>query len=77
MIGRLEMDVDECITAYSKLMEAVFNKKSSRLPVGWGGTVKAKFSSKKLRSAIEEVIISKGASPTDAFNDGKDRGCRT
>ncbi|KAF2197771.1 FabD/lysophospholipase-like protein, partial [Delitschia confertaspora ATCC 74209] len=27
MLGRLEMDVDQCITAYSSLAEAVFGKK--------------------------------------------------
>lgn len=78
MLGRLEMDVDECITEYSKLIKTVFEGKSSRLPFGLSsGRVKAKFDSKKLRSAIEGVIVSKGASVTDNFNDGKDRGCRT
>lgn len=77
MLGRLEMDVDECITAYSRLMKAVFEQKSSRFPVGWKGSVKARFDSKKLKGAIAEVINSKGISVTEAFNDGKDRGCRT
>ena len=77
MLGRLEMDVDECITAYSKLMKAVFEKESSQLPVSWRGKVKARFDSKKLKSAVEEVINNKGASAMDAFNDGKNRGCRT
>ena len=71
------MDVDECITEYSRLMEAVFEGKSSWLPVGLRGRVKARFDSKKLKSAIEEVIHRKGASATDAFNDGKNLGCRT
>jgi hypothetical protein len=77
MLGRLEMDVDACIAAYSELMKAVFQKESSWLPVGWSGKVKARFDSAKLRSAVDEVITSSGASPTDAFNDGKARGCRT
>jgi hypothetical protein len=78
MLGRLEMDVDECITEYSKLIKTVFKGRSSKLPFGLSsGRVKAQFDSKKLRSAIEEVISSKGASVTDDFNDGKDRGCRT
>jgi hypothetical protein len=77
MLGRLEMDVDDCITAYIKLMEAVFKKKSSKIPLSWRGRVKAQFDSKQLKSAIEEVIRSRGISATEAFNDGKDRGCRT
>jgi hypothetical protein len=77
MLGRLEMDVDECITAYSILMKTVFEEESSWLPVSWRGKVKARFDSKKLKSAVEKVISDTGASVTDAFNDGKDRGCRT
>ena len=77
MLGRLEMGVDECITAYSELMKAVFVEASSWLPVSWTGQVKARFDSGKLKGAIEDVISSRGISPTDAFNDGKARGCRT
>ena len=77
MLGRLEMDVDECITTYNRLIKAVFEEKSSWLPIGWTGRVKARFDSKKLKSAVEEVISGKGASATEAFNDGKNRGCRT
>ncbi|KAI9688258.1 MAG: hypothetical protein M1822_001764 [Bathelium mastoideum] len=77
MLGRLEMDLDECITAYSELMNAVFVEKSSWLPFSWTGKLKAQFDSKKLKGAVENVISSRGASPTDAFDDGKDRGCHT
>jgi hypothetical protein len=77
MLGRLEMDVDECITAYSRLIKAVFKEELSRLPISWRGRVKARFDSKKLKSVVEEVISDKGVPVTDAFNDGKSRGCRT
>ena len=76
MLGRLEMDVDECISAYSKLMEAVFGKKSSLLPFGLTGNIRARFDSSRLKSAIEEVITSCGQSPVDLFNDGTTRGCK-
>jgi len=76
MLGRLEMDVDECISAYSKLMETVFNEKSSSLPVSWTGRTKARFDSKKLKDAIEDVITRYGASKTELFNNGNHRGCR-
>lgn len=71
MLGRLEMDVDECILAYNKLMKTVFEEKSSSLPVSWMGTTKAQFDSKRLKSAIEEVIRSNGVSSVAAFNDGE------
>jgi hypothetical protein len=77
MLGRLEMDVDACIAAYSELMKAVFKERSSWLPVSRSGKVKARFDSAKLRSAVNDVVASSGASPTDAFNDCKDRGCHT
>ena len=77
MLGRLEMDVDECIAAYTNLMKAVFEEEASWFPISWTGRVKARFDSKKLKSAIEEVITSRGACATDAFNDGRQRGCRT
>ncbi|KAJ6282166.1 acyl transferase/acyl hydrolase/lysophospholipase [Bipolaris maydis] len=77
MLGRLEMDVDACIAAYSTLMKTVFEERSSWLPVGWSGKVKARFDSAKLKSAIENVISKADASLADAFNDGKKRGCHT
>ncbi|KAF2186325.1 hypothetical protein K469DRAFT_726351 [Zopfia rhizophila CBS 207.26] len=77
MLSRLEMDVDECISAYNKLIKAVFEEKSSWPPVSWTGKTKAQFDSKRLKSAVEEVIRNKGASTVGAWNDGKLRGCRT
>ncbi|USP74753.1 hypothetical protein yc1106_02027 [Curvularia clavata] len=77
MLGRLEMDVDACIAAYSELIKAVFEEKSSWLPVSWSGKVKARFDSAKLKSAVENVISKTDTSLADAFNDGKKRGCRT
>jgi hypothetical protein len=76
MLGRLEMDVDECISAYKDLMEAVFEEKLRRVPIGWTGNIKAQFDSGKLESAIEKVITSRGLSQADLFNDGTVRGCR-
>lgn len=77
MLGRLEMDVDACIAAYSELMKTVFEEKSSWLPVSWSGKVQARFDSAKLKSAIEDAISKTDASSADAFNDGKKRGCHT
>ncbi|PKS12989.1 hypothetical protein jhhlp_000330 [Lomentospora prolificans] len=76
MLGRLEMDVDECITAYNELMKTVFEQKLHRFPSSATGKIQAQFDSMKLRDAIDEVIIRKGFSPEDPFNDGQPRGCR-
>jgi predicted acylesterase/phospholipase RssA len=76
MLGRLEMDVDQCIEAYNQLMKIVFSEKVNNLPVGWLGNIKAQYDSQRLRSAIENVIIQTGASPNDLMNDGVTRRCR-
>ncbi|KAJ6437506.1 reverse transcriptase [Purpureocillium lavendulum] len=76
MLGRLEMDVDECITAYSDLMESVFNERLRRMSVGFHGRIEPKFDSNKLKEAIETVVHRAGAATTDLFNDGQDRGCK-
>ncbi|RDL30230.1 uncharacterized protein BP5553_10508 [Venustampulla echinocandica] len=77
MLGRLEMDVDECIAAYSDLAEAVFHQKKSRLPFNLKGKVQAKFDSAKLEKAVRETIKNKSISGTELFDNGTERGCRT
>jgi hypothetical protein len=66
MLGRLEMDVDECIKAYSGLMKTVFEKKKPPLSLTFN--IKARFSSKVLESAIKQIIGSReGVSIDDSF----------
>lgn len=75
MLGRLEMDVDECINAYTDFMEDIFSKPLHKVKVGANGKIQARFDSEAMKQAIEKVIRAKDASPTDPFNDGRDRGC--
>ena len=77
MLGRLEMDVDECIAAYSDLASAVFSEKLSRFPVNIKGVIKPRFDLAKLESAIWEAAAKSGISETELLNDGTERGCRT
>lgn len=76
MLGRLEMDVDECISTYSELMEGVFNERLRRMPVGLRGRIEPKFDSNKLKEAMKTAISRAGAATTDLLNDGRDRGCK-
>jgi hypothetical protein len=76
MLGRLEMDVDDCISAYSMLIKTVFDEKSRRIPLGWTGKTKAQFDSSRLKSAINEVMTIHGVPEAELFNDGITRGCR-
>lgn len=77
MLGRVEMEVDECIAAYVKLMRNVFENPSKwSLAKSLFGKIEPRFDASKLEGAINEVICSHGASPTDLFNDQAERGCR-
>lgn len=77
MLGRLEMNVDQCIAAYSDLAKTVFEKKLSSLPFNFKGKVKSRFDSGKLEAAVLKAITQSGAAKDELFNDGKERGCRT
>ncbi|KAF7165385.1 hypothetical protein CNMCM6106_001575 [Aspergillus hiratsukae] len=76
MLGRLEMGVDECISAYIELMKTIFEDKLKLLPVGWTGKIKPRFNSGKLKDAIMDVAARQGASGTELFNDGSERGTK-
>lgn len=56
MLGRLKMDVDECITAYSDLAATVFGEILRRILVNVKGNVKPRFDSTKLENAIQKVV---------------------
>ncbi|KAH0562201.1 hypothetical protein GP486_003102 [Trichoglossum hirsutum] len=74
MLGRLEMDVDECIEKYSRLAEAVFGEKLRRIPMNFKLRTQARFDSTKLENAIKKVITERRW--TELLNDGTKRGCR-
>ena len=76
MIGRLKIDVDECISAYTKLIKTVFEQKLHRILSSLSGKIQSQFDSTKLRDAINKVITRKGFSPVDLFDNGQPRGCR-
>lgn len=77
MLGRLEMDVDKCIEAYSDLTAAVFGEKLRSIPVNFKGDITARFDSAKLENAIRRVVEDSGGAKENLFNDGTERGCRT
>jgi hypothetical protein len=57
MLGRLEMDVEECITEYKALMQIVFAKKAeSRIPMWPNTKINPRFSSEVLAESIKGVI---------------------
>ena len=71
MLGRLEMDVEQCILAYSDLAESVFGQRKAFLPFNIRGKVKARFDSAKLENAIQKTILKSGVSETELFSEDR------
>jgi hypothetical protein len=55
MLGRLRMDIDECIDAYVDLFDRVFKKK--RHPVTFRGKIQDRFDTKEQEDAIKEIVF--------------------
>lgn len=76
MLGRLGMDADECIEAYSDIMESIFGEPARSFPMDWRGNVRSHFDSAKLEAGIKKVLHARGVSDGDLLNDGVIRSCR-
>jgi hypothetical protein len=74
MLGRLEMDVDECIGVYTNMFTNVFGKKGLR--INMLGKIKGRFDSAVLEECIREILKERGILETEPFNNGKDRACK-
>ena len=73
MLGRLGMDVDECIKVYEKLMGSIFGTKAFRIRLSAPMNVNARYDSKKVKSAIEKVLSERRLSEDSDFNDKTER----
>lgn len=71
MLGRLEMDIDSCITAYTDMFKTIFGKKG--LPVNAWGKIKGRFDSIVLEECIRKILEDNGLSITEPFNDRRER----
>jgi len=58
MLGRLRMNVDECITEYKKLSTRVFTKIHHR--INWKGDVQGRFDHEALVLGVQELLVSRG-----------------
>ena len=76
MLGRLEMSVESCIAAYTKLMESVFGERST--PVDWTLDVKGRYSSQALETAVKSLLPEHEGPDTALLNDKRSerRPCR-
>ncbi|KAF2635937.1 phospholipase, patatin family protein [Massarina eburnea CBS 473.64] len=76
MLGRLEMTVEECINAYSRLMQQVFEKKENRSIISVMGRVTPRFSADVLENAIKQVLRECGVPINEKFDNGKRGRCK-
>lgn len=77
MLGRLGMDVDDCIDQHSGMFESVFGNRAHHIPVNFSGDIRPRFSSDVLRTAITKVVTNWGLAADTKFNDGQQRECHT
>jgi len=66
MLGRLRMDVDDCIRAYSEFCNEAFAERARASP-----------EFRRFNEATLKLITSRGFSPDELFNDGHELGCKT
>ena len=76
MLGRLEMSVEECIDAYTKMMKLVFETKANHSFISVLGGVKPRFSSKALENAISQVLKARGIPVDEKFENGTRPRCK-
>ena len=75
MLGRLRMSVEECIAAYIDLSSRVFQKKHV-MPITSRGKVKARYSSKELQRAIEDVLAAQDLDKDTLLKDTSPQACK-
>lgn len=53
MLGILKMSVEDCILAYTSMMDPIFKR---GLPLDWRGRVKGKFDTAELEAQIRKLV---------------------
>ncbi|KAH7152831.1 hypothetical protein EDB81DRAFT_789809 [Dactylonectria macrodidyma] len=77
MLGRLRMDVDECISAYSEIAKTGLQQKTLRSRFSMFNRPSSRFDLDKVKEAIMEMIRRKHVSPQEPFNnDNHDDSCK-
>jgi hypothetical protein len=74
MLGRLRMNIDECIDAYILLSDRVFQKKRHR--VTGKGNIQGRFDSETLAKAVKEVVKGQGLKEDTLLKDVTEAGCK-
>lgn len=75
MLGRLQMDVNSCIKAYTDLADKVFTR-HHYLPVNIQGHIRARFDTAALEKGIKQIIKAQGHDENALLHDPS-RECKT
>jgi hypothetical protein len=81
MLGRLEMDVDNCIKAYREMAESIFQpKQGSRLNIAQKildrYNAKGRFDPESLKDAVKKVVQLCGLPEDALLYAGRDLRCK-
>ena len=79
MLGRLQMSVDDCITAYTTLADKVFAPVRHRLNfwgLPWNWQVQGRFDGEVLAQCIRDILRSKDMPPDSLLKDKADAVCK-
>jgi len=74
MLGRLKMDVDTCIDAYTEMSDSIFQKVAHRVTLS--GKVQARFDSERLTKSIKAIIKQHGLQEDDTLLEKPAQGCK-
>ncbi|KAI9892414.1 MAG: hypothetical protein M1814_001371 [Vezdaea aestivalis] len=74
MLGRLKMDVQECMDAYVDMSDQIFQKKHNRVSVR--GKFQGRFDSDELERCIKKIIRDHGFDENELLKDLPDASCK-
>ena len=75
MLGRLRMDVQECIDIYLELADKVFSK-VHHLPVNLLGRTQGRYNQEAMETAIVGILKRKNMSPDALMKDDDPFACK-
>jgi hypothetical protein len=79
MLGRLEMSVDQCIEAYTGMIDVIFDPKDKKkLPFKIrNGNVQPQYKTKHMEHATKRVMSHARWTSDDRFRGSKNSACKT
>ena len=75
MLGRLKMDIDSCIEAYTNMSDSIFRKTHHRINAK-NGKIQGRFDTQELERAMKQVIIGAGVDENALLMDEAGTPCR-